>query len=266
MENRVTVLHHEPAAAREALDGACQLLFGEGTEASAEFIAYMRLPGLKAAFHRLARQCHPDTAALNGGDVAQMQERFLAARRAYELLVPYVTGEKAFPRADAAPSFPRFSRPPSWAPSRGAGKQAARTYYRGGLPSRPLRLGEYLYYRGCVCREDWLGAIAWQRLHRPRIGDLAREQGLLSPANLFAINRQRLPGELIGAAAVRLGFLCPAQVSRLLGLQRRHGAPFGQYFTERALLSPARLDALLRENLRHNLQFRPASAAAAARP
>lgn len=260
MENRVTVLHHEPAAARAALNGACQLLFGEGTEASADFIAYMRLPGLKAAFHRLAQRCHPDAAARNGGDAAEMQERFLAARRAYELLVPYVTGEKAFPDAAPAPVFPR---PGAW-----AGKRAARrTFYHGELPRRPLRFGEYLYYRGCICREDWLSAIAWQRTRRPRIGDLAREQGMLSQASLLTINRLRQPGELLGAAAVRLGFLVNGQVSRLLSLQRRHGALLGQYFTERALLSPARLETLLRDHFRHNLQCRAAATAEApARP
>ena len=257
---------------RRALDKACMLLFGEGTEASPEFISYMQMPGLKAAFRSLAMRNHPDLAASTGIQVSELQRRFMAVRQAYELLVPYVSGEKPLPpwqpenSRPAAPRHPDFSRRPSRASSAHSGKtttadtrtksQSSRTFFRGNLPRRELRFGEFLYYQGIITWEDLFSALVWQRMNRPRLGEIALEKGMLTADDMLTLRRAKRIDELSGETAVRMKLLNDNQLRLLLGFQRLYNCPIGRYFVEQALITTTRLAELLRDQYRHNLLCR----------
>lgn len=280
-----TAVEDETVVDCRALTDACLLLFGEDTTVSPEFIHYMQIAGLKAAFRNLAMRNHPDLASQMGVSSSELQRRFMALRRAYELLVPYVSGEKELPpwntgaRASCrrqTPPRPDFSRRAArpgasagatggfrWGYSRaqrpenprpGAGRR--QTFYHGALPEKELRFGEYLYYRGIVAWEDMFAALVWQRLNRPRLGEIALEKGLLTADNMLTIRRCRRPGEMLGAAATRLGLLNEAQLRMLLGFQRLHNCALGRYFVDNAIFPAPRLNELLREHCSHNLRFR----------
>jgi hypothetical protein len=260
----------------QALSDACSLLFGKETDASPEFIRYMQIAGLKAAFRNLAMRNHPDLATQIGVAAPVLQQRFTEIRHAYELLLPYVAGEKPLPPWQAetdAPEnryfrvAPRPARPAAYsrspmtrAPKAGSritprrpapsGKQ---TFASGKVPRRALRFGEFLYYHGKVSWENMFSALVWQRLSRPRLGEIALEQRVFTASDMLDLRRFRQVGELVGETAKRLGIIDDSRLRMLLAHQKLYRAPIGRYFTEEKLLTEFELAQFLNLQRAHNL-------------
>jgi hypothetical protein len=132
------------------------------------------------------------------------------------------------------------------------------------LPSRTLRLAEYLFHAGFVTWKDCCAALAWQRGQRPVIGALAVELRFLTRQDLADLFRRRaaqggtrLP---FGEFAVQEGFLTPAQVVALVGQQRRLQRRIGAWFVEQGLLDEEQLAAAERAMRLHNGRVRRLSA------
>lgn len=121
---------------------------------------------LRTAFRRRALELHPDRAAALGRDAGTLGEEFRSLCAAFEALEALAGDE------------PRGAPPP---PQR-SGRRP-----RGGLPPRPLRFAEYLYYAGRISWADLAEAIAWQRHAGRRIGQWFVERGLLGPGEVRGV-------------------------------------------------------------------------------
>lgn len=124
---------------------------------------------LRSAFRRRALELHPDRAAAVGRDAGRLAEEFRALCAAYELLDGL---------AAEAPPAPGAARAPA---RRTPGPRAA------GLPPRPLRFAEFLYYSGRISWADLAEAIAWQRHAGRRIGQWFVERGLIHAGEVRAV-------------------------------------------------------------------------------
>jgi hypothetical protein len=131
------------------------------------------------------------------------------------------------------------------------------------IPERTLRLGEYLFHAGLVSWKDCCEALQWQRAQRPLIGELAVRLCLLTRDQVAELFRRRAaarsPRMSFGEVAVDAGFLTPAQVTALVGQQRRLQRPIGQFFVERGLIDQARLDEAQLAMRSHNARVRLAT-------
>ena len=62
---------------------ACHVLFGSGIDVSADFLRYIRMPGLKAVYWERALETHPDRAITLSRPPADLEERFKEVNAAY---------------------------------------------------------------------------------------------------------------------------------------------------------------------------------------
>lgn len=201
------------------MSGALRVLFGPAVP---RFDASWKA-ALRRAFHRRARETHPDRAASLGRSEAEMADEF---RRVVE----------AFAILDGA-AAEDLNRP-------GAADAPVRVAPKG----RRLRFSELLYYSGRISWHDHLEALAWQRRMRPALGRLALDWSFLSQTELSdALCRhvREGRGERLGDFLVRGGYLSPFQLLALLGKQRMMGYPIGRFFVERGLCTQAEVDDII---------------------
>jgi hypothetical protein len=103
-------------------------------------------------------------------------------------------------------------------------------------------------------RQMW-SAVGWQKMQRPRLGDIARNLRWLTPEDICRILYHRSRGELFGEFALRRGMLSYYQILVLLGRQKRLQPRIGDYFIEKGILLPGTLEeaaaALKEHNRRH---------------
>jgi hypothetical protein len=237
-----------PAPTTAELLEACSVLFGGRIMCSVAFLRCIRPGGIKDAYRRRLLETHPDRAAVLGQAPAALHDRIVAVQHAYSVLQRALrNGRLVVP--DAGPSEPP---PPAPAPAK---PSVERLFYEGPLPQRPLRLGEYLYYRGVISWGALIRAICRQRRERPVLGEMAVQLDLLTRDEVRQIRDSQAADEKFGEAAVRLGLMSPGRVFMLLGRQRRMGRLFGEYLAEGGLITPARMARLIEENQRHNRRY-----------
>jgi hypothetical protein len=133
--------------------------------------------------------------------------------------------------------------------------RTAELFYRGQIPRRRLRLAEYLYYSGRVSWQSLINAIVWQRMAKPKFGELARELREISGQDLARILASKLRDEPTGEAALRLRLLTPREVQRILILQRARHRPIGRYFVEKGGMAASDLSLIIREMHKHNARY-----------
>jgi hypothetical protein len=264
----------------EQLVQAGTVIFGPGFAAAAHGAGWRA--ELRAAWHRRVLETHPDRAAVLGKSEAQLQREFRAVTEAFGLLESFAVGAKAAPSPRAGPpvaASPRAAReapappgstprppPPSRSPPRPPPPRAPPPPTAPGveepgprLPRRRLRFAEFLYYSGRVSWQAYVAAVAWQRGQRPAIGRLAVDLGLLGQRDVTdLLERRRREGaqaEQLGEFAVRRGFLTRAQLLGLVGRQNRGQRRIGQYFLERALLTPEELEGAQLALFGHNARY-----------
>lgn len=232
---------------KQDLFAACRTLFGPQISLSPEFFTYLQPVGIKSAYRKRALETHPDRARALGSFSHDLQEQFLRVQAAYEMLLEYL--ESGGPRA--ARSAPR-SEPARPGGRRSRPRQGSDHFFQGSLPSRPLLLGQYLYYSGIISWRTLIDAIAWQRAQRPRIGQLALQWGLLQPDDILRVLRARMFNETFGECARRIGMLTNFEQNALVGRQRLLQPRLGRYFLGRNLFSPHDLVRLVTMQLQHN--------------
>jgi hypothetical protein len=196
---------------------------------------------LRRAYRRMALLTHPDTRVHTGAP------DFLRVRQAFEVLVAHLrTGG-----AGRVPSQESPSRGPSTAKA-----PPKPWYWAGKVPRRPLRLGEYLFYRGAIPWDVLIQAIVRQKGARPNFGTLASLGGHVTQPELASGLRGRRPGERLGDALVRLGLLEAAAVEALLEEQRRMQRPLGWHLVRMGSVPGGQIPALLAGLWRHNGSLR----------
>ena len=260
----------QPQTTRDLLQ-ACEILFGPQPQFSRDFLKYLQSAGLKSAYRQRALETHPDRLGL-GGSIAAVSaaDGFLLVQEAYEKLAADVArrdgqesaaslAECSAPasswRATAPSSAPMVIRPFSVpiiaAPQLKSGR--AERFYRGPIPQRALLFGNYLYYAGLT---NWLTisrVLVWQRLGRPRLGELAIRLGILTENQRDIILRQRPPGRNFGTIATDLGYLTRLQAEGLALRQARLQKKFGVILLEKGLVGDSQLDELLNRFKKHNV-------------
>ena len=84
-----------------------------------------------------------------------------------------------------------------------------------------MHFGLYLYRKSVITAEQLLDAVESQHDNLVPIGQLALEEGILAPRDVFTVLRLQsdLPGERFGDVAIELGLMTDDQLMRLLMIQ-----------------------------------------------
>ena len=195
-------------------------------------------------------ETHPDRAYHIGVSKGILEERFKELHRAYEQVFSYIQEPDRYILTMPPGSFYRSDRPAAKTPY-----PKRQHFYQGEIPSRRIFIGQFLYYSGVISLRQMWDAVVWQKIQRPRLGDIAGKLRWLSPFDIQNILRHRYRGELFGEFAMRTGLLSFYQVLVLVGRQKRLQPRIGNYFIERGILLPKKLDileaALKDHNRRH---------------
>lgn len=249
--------------------GACRVLFGAEARADPSFLARLNLDMVRRRFHRRAIEVHPDRAAVLRRPPAVLVEAFKQVEGAYRILRAYLAADKqsVAPPVNRAPS-PSAPRPaPSPRPGAAARAAAGRSpaargsafdtalidhRWSGPVPSRTLRLGEYLYYSGHISWLELIRALVWQARQRPQFGQVASRLGFLTPELVARVMTHRKTRERIGEAALRLCLMNCREQQVVLHAQRCGSRRLGDYFVETGLLSAADVERCGRGVRAHN--------------
>lgn len=267
-------------AEQQQLFQSCRILFGTQLKVSGEFLEYLQVSGLKGAYRQRARETHPDAVLAASGlqGARGGSENFYRVQEAYEQLFsylknkesrpappptdPFATGPKSSskgPAARCAPQNPHCratarpgpsARQAGWRPD----YSPTENLYCGPLPQRQLLFGHFLYYSGLANWRTITRILAWQRCERPRLGELGHRFGMLRPADIASILREKAPLQSFGRTARDLGMLDEGQVRFLLHHQQRLQKKFGTILLEKNLVDQRELQDLLNQFERHNAQ------------
>jgi hypothetical protein len=243
---------------------ACRVLFPAAL-IHHEFLRKLRLPNVKAGYRELAKKYHPDCCS-EPQDSALMAESFRKVNHAYQILCAYLQerdlsgaqrpcGAPSTAASEARGPQPekRTFRPrPQYARPVKPARTASDVYYEGPLPTFPLKIGLFLYYKGAIPYAAVVQALIWQRDMRPPIGELSVAWGWLEPHFVSVIrSATEIPGSF-GERAVQLGLLTPSQVTVMLLQQRLMQAHTGRYFVGKGYLTEFELNNYLRELAQFN--------------
>lgn len=276
-------------AAESELFRSCEILFGLELNVTRDFLEYLQLTGIKSAYRQKARETHPDLAAgKSEQEKKALAQVFQSVQEAYENLKAYLDARERGYRIggrtvhDTAPRYyarPNDTRRTAHEKARAEGSDAfsrarQRYYdakaghgkyqqghrrameteklYRGPVPGRKLLFGHYLYYCGAINWRSVIQALVWQRMQRPRIGELGKKIGWLNEQDIRRIMEYRTPFQPFGECAVKLGILTEQQRSVLVFQQKRLQKKIGCYFVENRIISQPLLERLLERHRSHN--------------
>jgi len=238
---------------------ACQTLFGSDIKIRRSFLLYIQPSGAKSAYRQKAKETHPDL--FTGANPHQLKRQtmlFIEIMKAYDVLNAFFKqrDEGLWQEVNkvAAPRTPcAATKKPEAAPER-APRAPNRTsqFWGGGLPSRPLEIGRYLYYSKRISYQALVDALVWQRNQRPVIGSLALRWGWLNAGAIDRITRSSGHARRFGEKAMGLGLLTSFQVKTLLFYQRSQQERLGQYFIMNKLLERDKFERFLAEMREHN--------------
>jgi hypothetical protein len=242
-ENRIIIPE------KQLLD-SCRVLFGPEIPILPQFLGYLQPSGVKAAYRKLAMETHPDRACYTGVDEAVLSERFKEVCSAYERVFSYVQEPQRYILDMPTRPFSRPVRPSSKPPA-----NRRHTFYAGKIPPKKILFAQFLHYSGMISMQQMWGAVVWQKIRRPRLGDLACKLDWLKPFDITKIMSYRQKGELFGEAALRTGLLSSYQLLVLLGRQKLLQPRIGDYFIEKGILSSINLDAMAKALKEHNRRY-----------
>jgi hypothetical protein len=242
---------------------ACHVLFGSGIDASADFLHYLQMPGLKAAYRERALETHPDRAIALSRPPTDLEERFKEVNAAYQELHHYLETPWRFRLTDD-PSRERAYQPSERMRTRTAAKtrnkdelpgEGQRHVFTGTLPKRVLLFGQFVYYSGYISYRQLIDAILWQKIRRPMVGHIALRKGWLQEDHIREILRHRDWGEKFGEVALRDGYLTPDELRMILVRQRLLQPRIGGYFVEKRIFTVSSVEKIAERFRRHNREF-----------
>lgn len=254
---------------------AYRLLFGRSFPAGMR-VQSIKPDALKRAFRRRALETHPDRFAKQDLCANEMQDKFVAVSEAYHTLLQamefgvmaegqklagkrstagHSTARAAKVKKDQSPQRAQESRSADWE------RTGPQQYYAGPMPSRPLRLGEFLYYGGHISWQDLVASLVWQRRQHMRFGEIAVRWGMMNVRDAAYISQAQRKGERFGECALRLGALTAFQQMAVAGKQGLQRPLIGAFFVRKSLLSEGAIALAQRESELHNARFHMARAA-----
>src|SRR3954470_22318611 len=95
---------------------------------------------------------------------------------------------------------------------------------RGGIV---MHFGLYLKKKGIISAEQLVDALESQLATMPRIGQLALEEGIISPRDIFDVllAQSNSPNEMFGELAIQMGLMTRNELMRLLMVQADRRRP-----------------------------------------
>ncbi len=240
---------------------ACQTLFGSKTNVCRDFLYYLQPDGARSAFRKIAKETHPDLFACEASHVQKRQTSlFREICRAYEIINLFFKQRdegswSPHPPVDVL-DVPRREYRRTRADGRSKEPFDSSYFTRKPLPFRCLELGRFLYYQGMISYEELISALVWQRRQRPAVGDIALRWGWLNASAIERILGTTMPAGRFGEKAVGLGLLSLFQVNTLLYYQRSQQEKLGRYFVQKNILTPERVEVVVRELNEHNAAVR----------
>lgn len=119
------------------------------------------------------------------------------------------------------------------------------------------KFGLYLKKKDLITADELIAAIEDQHTQMPPIGQLAIEEGVLSPRQVFKVLRCQsgIPHERFGEVAVGMGMMKPTELNRLLMIQWQRKPSLAAVLVKLKILSPSDVDDQL-EQYREAMQRR----------
>ena len=222
---------------------ACRTLFGPEPDIGRGFLLYLQPCGVKSAYHKKAKETHPDFFYTEDHCVQQQKTAlFRKIMEAYEIVNRFLKERQK----GLWVSHKNTAAPAAWKRNKDA------YYYRGPVPFYSLEIGSYLFYSGQISYWELIEALTWQRLQRPIIGNVALRWGWLAKPSIERITATgNAPGRF-GEKAVRLGLLSYFQVRTLLCYQRSQQERIGKYFITKKILTSDQIDLCVQKLHEHN--------------
>jgi hypothetical protein len=231
---------------------ACRLLFPAAAILDAGFLNTIADEDVRTAFRKKALKTHPDRSKALGRTPEELSRMFQELSSAYQTIQTFCSQ-----RLPNAPHINLHQRAGRQSSSMRTGRAAMSDYfYKGVLPRRKLRLGEYLYYSRTISWRALIGAIVWQKRQRPLFGEIARQWKFLSDDDIRLILKKKARDEMFGEYARRHGFLSPFQQMAVTGRQRQLQPLFGLHFVEVGLLSVVQINLMVRRKEQYNRRIR----------
>ena len=102
-----------------------------------------------------------------------------------------------------------------------------------------MHFGLYLKKKGVISAEQFVVALEAQLATLPRIGQLALEEGVISPRDIFNVlqAQRKSPEVRFGELAIEMGLMTRNELMRLLMLQADRKRPFADIFVTERILS-----------------------------
>lgn len=117
-----------------------------------------------------------------------------------------------------------------------------------------MHFGLYLNKKGTISAEQLVAALEAQLETLPKIGQLAIEEGIISPRDIFDVLREQSesPNERFGEIAIDMGLMTRDDLMRLLMIQTDRKCPLDRIFVAQGVLSEQQAAAEMAEFRRSN--------------
>jgi hypothetical protein len=112
-----------------------------------------------------------------------------------------------------------------------------------------MHFGLYLKKKGIISAEQLVAALEAQLATLPRIGQLALEEGIISPRDIFNVlqAQRRSPDVRFGDLAIEMCLMTRNELMRLLMIQADRKRPLADVFVTEGLLSEQLVDREMAE-------------------
>jgi hypothetical protein len=102
-----------------------------------------------------------------------------------------------------------------------------------------MHFGLYLKKKGMISAEQLVAALEAQLATMPRIGQLALEEGIISPRDIFDVllAQRKAPDVRFGELAVEMRLMNRRDLMRLLMIQADRKRPLAEVFVTEGMLS-----------------------------
>src|SRR6478672_6727678 len=102
-----------------------------------------------------------------------------------------------------------------------------------------MHFGLYLKNKGIISAEQFVAALETQLATLPRIGQLALEEAIISPRDIFNVlhAQRRSPDVRFGELAIEMGLMTRNELMRLLMIQADRKRPFAEIVVDEGMMS-----------------------------
>jgi len=117
-----------------------------------------------------------------------------------------------------------------------------------------MHFGLYLKNKGIISAEQLVAALETQLKTLPSLGQLALEEGVIAPRDIFDVLRAQseLPSVRFGDLAIEMGLMTRDDLMRLLMIQADRKRPLAEILVRQGVLTAERSSAEMAE-FRHTL-------------